>query len=154
MADFLTAHNGTMGLEGALANDKDDHGGLTYKGVAEKKHPGWPGWPIVKGIIAMNPINVNAALQNNQTLQAMVLSFYKSEFWNVIKGDRIVSQNVAASIYDTAVNMGPETAVKMVQDVAFSLPNQKLAKIAKIKDLGILYGFMDNKTLEKINNVV
>jgi lysozyme family protein len=154
MANFLEAHKVVMGNEGALADDKDDHGGLTYKGVAEKKHPGWPGWPIVKGIIANSPVNVNAALQNNQSLQAMVLSFYKTEFWNVIKGDRIVSQNIAEAIYDDAVNSGPETAVKKVQNVAFSLPNQTLARKAKIKDLDILYGFMDVKTLNKINNVV
>lgn len=147
-----------MGIEGALANDPKDHGGLTYKGVAETKHQGWPGWPIVKAIMSshsdLSTQQLNAVLQDNSSLQTMVLSFYRTEFWNVIKGDQIVSQNVAYSLYDSAVNLGPGTAIKMAQDVAFSLPNASEAKKTKIKELGILYGYMDSKTLDKINNVV
>jgi len=156
MADFLAVHNAVMGNEGALANDKDDHGGLTYKGVAEKKHPGWPGFAIVKAIMLQfpdkKPAELNPILQANQALQTMVLSFYKTEFWNVIKGDRINSFEEARAIYDSAVNYGQTTAIKIVQNTLFSLPNQQKAKQAKINDLGILYGFMDIKTLDKLNN--
>lgn len=154
MANFLEAHKIVMKNEGGYANDPDDRGGETYKGIARNMHPDWTGWILVDAVKKMNPINLNAALENNLTLQSQVLSFYKTEFWNVFKGDRIVSQNVAESIYDSAVNMGVGTAVKLVQDTAFSLPSQHDAKIAKIKELDILYGFMDIKTMDKINNVV
>lgn len=157
MADFLTVHNKVMGNEGGLANDKDDLGGLTYKGIAEKKHPGWPGFAIVKAIIAQNPgkkpADLNPILQENQALQSMVLSFYKTEFWNVIKGDKIISAKEAEKIYDSSVNYGQQTAIKMTQNVLFSLPNQQKARASKVSDLGILYGFMDQKTLDKLNNV-
>lgn len=157
MADFLTVHNEVMGNEGGLANDPHDHGGLTYKGVAEASHGGWPGFAIVKAIILQNPgkkrVQLNPILQENQALQAMVLSFYKTEFWNVIKGDKIVSTAEAKKIYDSAVNYGQQTAIRMTQNVLFSLPNQQKARASKVSDLGILYGFMDQKTLDKLNNV-
>lgn len=150
----MLAHKEVMKNEGGYANDPDDRGGETYKGIARKKHPEWVGWILVDVIKRQKPENLNGALESNLTLQSQVLSFYKSEFWDVFKGDRIISQNVAESIYDSATNNGPETAVKLVQNVAFSLPNQSTAKAAKIKDLDILYGFMDYKTLNKINNAV
>lgn len=154
MADFYTAHKAVMVNEGGYVFDKDDLGGETYKGIARNKHPHWTGWLLIDSIKRLNPSDLNAALDLNLTLQSQILAFYKSEFWNIFAGDQIVSQNVAESIYDSAVNMGPGTAIKLVQDIAFSLPNQDLAKKAKIKDLGIYYGSMDKKTLDKINNAV
>jgi lysozyme family protein len=48
MSDFNTAYNLTMGIEGGYANDPNDHGGQTWKGIAQKMHPQWAGWLIIE----------------------------------------------------------------------------------------------------------
>lgn len=61
---------------------------------------------------------------------------YKRNYWDKIKGDDINSQDVANSLYDNAVNVGPGTAIKLAQ-----------------RSLGISEtGVMDIQTLNKLNN--
>ena len=71
----------------------------------------------------------------DETLNDLVHSFYKAEFWDKIKGDSIVSQLKANQLYDMAVNAGVSNAIKLSQ-----------------KTLGITEsGKMDKITLEKLN---
>lgn len=61
---------------------------------------------------------------------------YKRNYWDKIKGDELNNQQEANSIYDSAVNMGPGTAIKLAQK-ALNLPTT---------------GVMDIVTLNKLNN--
>jgi lysozyme family protein len=40
---------------------------------------------------------------------------YKSEYWNIMNLDRVDDRDVAAEIFDTGVNCGPATGVKIFQ---------------------------------------
>jgi len=40
---------------------------------------------------------------------------YRRDYWNAIKGDDIVDDNVAYELLDTAVNMGARTSIKIAQ---------------------------------------
>jgi lysozyme family protein len=113
MADFKTAYKITMAHEGGYANNPNDSGGETWKGIARRKHPDWPGWEIVdqwkiKG-------GFPASLTNAPGLQALVESFYKFKFWDYLRLDQINDQRIANELFDTAVNMGQGVAALFIQ---------------------------------------
>lgn len=47
MADFDKAYFRTCKFEGGYANDKNDSGGETYKGISRVHNPKWGGWKII-----------------------------------------------------------------------------------------------------------
>jgi lysozyme family protein len=112
MADFKTAYKITMAHEGGYANNPADTGGETWKGIARKKHPDWPGWTIIDK--AKNG-NFPANLHSVSGLQDMVESFYKVKFWDYLKLDQVNNQKIANELFDTSVNMGQGIAALFLQ---------------------------------------
>ena len=106
MADFRKALEHVLSNEGGYVNDPDDPGGETYKGIARKMNPQWKGWPLIDKRDFTNPL-----------LADLVASFYRDNYWEPIRGDRITSQLVAMSIFDFAVNAGVKTSVILAQAV-------------------------------------
>ena len=76
-------------------------------------------------------------MESDSHLQALVKEFYKTNFWTPIWGDKINNQKVANDLYDTAVNMGVGTSIKLSQR-QFGLPTTCR---------------MDDKLLNKLNSV-
>jgi lysozyme family protein len=152
VADFLRAYRKTSVAEGGYANDKDDSGGETWKGIARRKHPEWEGWLKVDYNRKYN--GFPGSLKSDIALEESVQTFYALNFWNRILGDKIKAQGLADAIYDSAVNMGPTQAIKLIQDAAFSLPEDSKKKLSRIQELQITYGYMDHKTLASINNEI
>lgn len=113
MADFKAAYDKTMKVEGGWADDKDDSGGQTWKGIARNYHPNWAGWAIVDSF--KNKPGFEANLYASQTLQRLVLEFYKKEFWDVMRLDEFHFQSVADEMFDTGVNMNHTIAVEFLQ---------------------------------------
>lgn len=112
MADFKTAYKITMAHEGGYANNPHDSGGETWKGIARKKHPDWPGWALVdKAKQGDFPSNLNSA----SGLQDLVEMFYKVKFWDYLKLDQINNQKIANELFDTSVNMGQGIAALFLQ---------------------------------------
>lgn len=160
MADHLLAHKETLKIEGGYANDKDDNGGETWKGIARKFHSSWLGWRIIDKVKKGYQVQLaqldaegvakllNKILGADKELERLELAFYKEEFWDIIKGDQIINQHIASMVYDNAVNIGYKPAIRMAQNTAFGIENEDQAKA-----IGIEYGRMDKLTLNKINNV-
>lgn len=142
MANFKEAYKLTSILEGGYVNDPHDRGGETYKGIARKHHPTWEGWTVIDKLKTKEEIPNS----NNKELLPMVKSFYKTEFWDKIKGSEYKSQLIANELYDTAVNMGVHTAAKLLQK-AINL----LLVIGKTK----LHvdGIIGAKTIRNANNM-
>lgn len=109
MAEFRPAFEKTMELEGGFILHKvaGDTGGLTFAGIAENHWPNWSGWPIVKESGAEDP-----------RLTPLVMEFYKTNFWNRIKGDELQEQETAENIFDFAVNAGVKTSAMIAQRIA------------------------------------
>jgi lysozyme family protein len=108
MAIFKDAHAIVMKIEGGYANDPDDLGGETYKGISRKNFPNWKGWALIdlgKTIKKTVP-ELDEIFETNLPLQGLVLDFYKANFWDEIKLDNINDQKIATELYDTGVNMG------------------------------------------------
>jgi lysozyme family protein len=110
MADYLIAIKPVLAVEGGYANDPNDRGGETFRGIARKFWTNWGGWKYVDVKDFKNPI-----------LNDLVMSFYKVNFWNPIGGDKINSQPIANILVDSAVNEGISPAIKRAE-VIVGLP--------------------------------
>jgi lysozyme family protein len=125
-SEFLNAFLKTNGHEGGYVNDPTDRGGETYKGIARKFWPNWEGWSIIDILKKKYKHGIlNARLNANAGLQAMVEEFYRHNYWNknmLYEFD----QAIADEIYDTGVNQGAKTAAKYFQKALSKLNrNQK-----------------------------
>lgn len=113
MASFQDAFDATMRAEGGYVNDPQDPGGETYKGIARKMQAKWAGWVTVD-LLKRRP-GFPRNLDADTALQGQVRDFYESQFWDRVRGDEIVDQAIAESIFDFAVNAGPVTSIKLAQ---------------------------------------
>lgn len=108
--DFRKAFDKMMLNEGGyvLHTVEGDRGGMTYAGIARRFHPDWEGWKI---------IDAGGTPDAN-----MVSKFYLVKFWQPMKGDILVHQEVAEVIFDFYVNAG-EPALKLAQIVVGAVPD-------------------------------
>ena len=134
MADFASAFALTMKAEGGYVNDPQDPGGETYKGIARKMNSKWDGWSLVD--MAKKENNFPANLDGNAPLQDKIKSFYEINYWDKTRCDEITNQDIAASIFDFAVNAGTIASAKLAQFTVGAEPD----------------GVIGNVTLEKINS--
>lgn len=116
MADFEPAVAKTIRREGGdkLTDDPDDPGGLTRYGISKRAHP------------EVDPRNLS--LESAKEI-------YRKDYWNPCQGDAIKSQLLAELVFDSAVNMGVNQAVKLSQLAAGLEPT----------------GALDAETLQAIN---
>jgi len=112
---FIEAFTETMGSEGGYANDPTDRGGETYRGVSRVHHPDWLGWVIIDRLRERE--DFPQCLNGNREAQIAVQDFYRIEYWDRLLGSMVdeVSPDIAAELFDTAVNMGKYRAVKFLQ---------------------------------------
>lgn len=144
MADFEIAHAITADCEGGYVNDKNDSGGETIFGIARNMWKDLPLWKIVDDYKKI--VGDLSQKDNRQELEKLCLgnaefvsqknAFYKSQFWDKIRGDEIRSQAVANNIYDFSVNAGVKQSVKILQ------------RVLNISDDGVF----GNNTLNTCNN--
>lgn len=106
MAVFEIAYDKTLKAEGGyrLTNIKGDNGQQTYAGISRKFHPTWGGWAFID--------------RNEIPPTDLVRGLYRVEFWEKVRGESIISQDIANNIYDFAVNTGVPIAIKLAQMVA------------------------------------
>lgn len=111
MSDFNIAFEKTLLAEGGykLTNIANDKGGQTYAGVSRNANPSWIGWSFID--------------RGETPPSQLVRDFYKLTYWDVCRGDSILRQGTAESIYDFAVNAGPRTAIKLAQIVVGVTPD-------------------------------
>lgn len=113
MADFFKCYNKLIKIEGGYANDTDDRGKETYRGVSRKSFPAWAGWVRVDA--AKSKPGFPLSLDSNAALQAAVVVFYRLNFWNIQRLDEVENNNIALELFDTAVNMGNKPAAQIIQ---------------------------------------
>lgn len=111
MANFEEAYRRTCRFEGGWVNDDADSGKETYRGISRAANPRWSGWKIVDSY--KNKPNFPKNLDADKNLQTLVRECYKDNYWKPIWGSKIRNQKVANDLYDTAVNMGVGTSIKL-----------------------------------------
>jgi len=127
MADFNPAFQKVLHDEGGfkLTDIPGDRGGMTYAGIARNANPDWPGWNLVDH------------KEFGEVLTDMVRKFYKSGYWDRIRGDDIANQSVAENIFNFGVNTGVGVAAKLAQLIVGAAPD----------------GTIGPATVEKLNTV-
>lgn len=162
MANFIEAYNLTLGHEGGYANDPDDVGGETYKGIARNYHPSWSGWRVID-TLKTKPGFPHTAY-NDVTLDKAVKEFYKAYYWDVNLLDRVTDQKVANEMFDTGVNMGVSRAASFLQK-ALNLLNKNgsiyddivedgIMGPNTLRALGACLAYRGNEYLYKIMNIL
>lgn len=110
---FEKAYKNTMLHEGwgKETNDPQDPGGHSWAGISRVYWPHEPIWQIID--TADRPLSPEVI----DRLMAMAKDFYKKNFWDIFHGDTRseFAPEVAAEIFDTAVNCGPGNAVRFLQ---------------------------------------
>lgn len=107
-------------LEGGWVNDRRDRGGETYRGVARRFHPGWPGWEIIdrgKHAHGGETADFLAWVHSAETralLEPHVQDFYFDGFWRGMIGGKPRLQCDAMPwplcfvCFDAAIHHGPD----------------------------------------------
>lgn len=91
-----------LSVEGGTSADKDDPGGLTYKGVTQARYDEYC-------VNTKRPKRVVTSLTD-----AEVRQFYRDCYWVPIQGDAL-PYAVALVVFDAAVNQGVVYAKKLLQ---------------------------------------
>lgn len=136
MADFCVAFNLTEKNEGKNIWTKitGDNGGETWSGISRKANPTWDGWNIIDQIQSKK----NGQKISTDALEASKQQLYRTKYWDTIWGNKIKNQKVANDLYDTSVNMGPNTSIRLME------------RQFKLKETGR----MSEELLNKLNQVV
>jgi lysozyme family protein len=115
MADFLLSYEPMIVDEGGykLHRVEGDTGGDTYAGIARNMNPDWAGWAYIdRGEIPPTQL---------------VRDFYRAGYWVPIRGDAIIDQGVASTIFNFAINTStpgkPSLAIKLAQIAARVAPD-------------------------------
>lgn len=136
MAKFKIAFERTEKFEGKNVYTKTpgDKGGETWSGISRVANPNWLGWKILDSIPNKrhNQTIITTELENLKT------ELYKNNYWNQVWGSKIKKQEVANDMFDTAVNMGVATSIKL-SERQFGLKET---------------GKMSEELLKKLNSVV
>ena len=98
-----------------------DPGGETIHGIARAFWPTWTGWKIVDSFKTIS--GFPGIFYYDATLNALVASFYKENFWDKIQGDAVNAQVLITQVFDSAVNQGEGAATKLLQDAINSVEN-------------------------------
>lgn len=111
MANFEKAFARTEKFEGKNIWTKTDGdaGGETWSGISRVANPNWVGWRIIDGI----PNKKHGQAFSTPELEQLKRDLYKDNYWAPVWGDRINNQKVAEDMYDTGVNMGVATSIKL-----------------------------------------
>ncbi len=135
MAKFEIAYNRTESHEGrnVYTNTPSDAGGETWSGISRRANPRWGGWEILDAI----PNKKNGHIIGSPELTKLKIELYRTNYWTPVWGDKIRVQVVANDMYDTAVNMGVGTSIRLSQK-QLQLPET---------------GFMTAEHLYKLNSV-
>jgi len=141
MADFGPAFEKMIHDEGGyqLTNIPGDRGGQTYAGIARNANPQWAGWALVDRQEMGGP------------LTSMVREFYRTNYWDRIRGDEIADQQIAETIFNFAVNAGVGLAIKLAQVVAGATPDGGIGpKTIELLNRSTAKGFTASYALAKI----
>lgn len=148
MGDFLTSYKKAMKIEGGWANDPDDSGGMTWRGISRNNHPNWAGWNIIDQIrLNRKQSDFEPLLQKNEELQTLVLSFYKKQFWDVMWLDKVTNQEICNEMFEAGINLNHEVVVEFLQ-MALNATNRNGLDYSDIDE----DGKMGPKTVSTLNN--
>jgi lysozyme family protein len=122
------------GYEGKYSNDKDDPGGETYKGISRNMNKDWEGWKIIDSYKGKK--YYPEILKIDFKLQALVVDFYKKNYWDAFGGD-VFDYEIGEEMFDQSVNLGVKRAIEHLQR-SLNILNERQRHYNDIKVDGII----------------
>ena len=116
MANFTYSLAKVLKHEGGYANDPNDRGGETYKGITRKYHGDDLMWKYIdKYKDECGGVNsvFKKKLDADKAIANRVANIYKTSYWNPFGLDNVNNQKLADQIFDDAVNRGVSAACKL-----------------------------------------
>lgn len=92
----------TLRFEGGYVFDKNDHGGETYRGIARRSNPDWPGWAVLE---KFKPLQ-RGDIVNDCTLKDAVRQLYWDKYFTSNSLDKFNNLCMALVVFDFAVHGG------------------------------------------------
>ena len=133
MANFDEEFKKVIVVEGGYVDDPDDAGGETYLGISRRYNPNSKMWNIIDDIKKrFGTKGINNRLKNNQEIANYIIErdLLKTKcqlelslaslciiYWDRFELDDIPSQKIAHELFDTAVNCGVTTSIRLAQQV-------------------------------------
>jgi len=134
MADFLISDQITQKTEAGYnpgIGEKE-----TAMGIDRGQNPNWQGWHIVDSLKPDTASNITHQLFNSPTFMGLVHSFFKANYWDVLKLDEVNDQQIANNLFDCSINQGSGIASRFMQEAA-----------------GVTVdGIVGNQTISAVNN--
>ena len=119
---FLNAVSVVLKHEGGYVNDKNDPGGETKYGISKRSYP-----------------NLDIKALSKQD----AIAIYYRDWWLPNRYEEIVNEELAAKVFDLAVNMGAWRTNKLLQ---------RSVNITQNNLCLIVDGIIGNKTLKAVNS--
>jgi len=113
MASFQTAYDRTLQHEGGYVNDPNDPGQETYCGISRRYHPEWAGWEKIDQY--KQGRGFPGTLDMDAKVGHLVSGFYQDTYWEPTKAQTYRYQEIANEMFDIAVHLGVQRAVKFMQ---------------------------------------
>lgn len=121
MSKFEKAVQFVLANEGVYSNHYADRGGKTKHGISQNSYP---------------------HLNIKELTLAQAIEIYKNDFWDIGNFEKIENANIATKLFDIAVNIGVNSAIRLAQ--------------RGFRALGILLkadGILGPKTLKALNDL-
>lgn len=123
----------------------------TYQGVDRIANPNAKIWPIIDVIKKANPNitakEMNLTLASNKEVQAYIINFYVTNYFNPLKLAQVIDQNIVNCAYDCSVNQGVGIAAKFMQMACNNVIQHIGAKISLL----VVDGQVGIKTIGIVN---
>jgi len=103
---------------------KNDKGGLTYAGIAQRYHKNWEWWPVIQ-----NPTLL--AKRETQVKDAIIKKYYNE--YLLPSSAHLLPRGLGVSVLDYSVNAGPFRAIKQLQSALNVTVDGKLGPITLSK---------------------
>jgi len=138
MANFDRIFEIVVGNEGGYVNDPDDAGGETKFGISKRSYP-------------------KEDIPNLTIDRAKYI--YNRDFWNILKCDQIINDQVALNIFDFAINAGTIPAAKIVQRVVNCKADgvigpDTLSLVNRTESLSLIKAFQKARSLFYVDVVI
>jgi lysozyme family protein len=127
MADIKISWSKTSKNEAGYANNSNDTGKETWRGIAIAFNPEWKGWDLIHKTIAdlgiTNTLDcskeirqrIDKALYAIPELDELVIELYKKKYWDPLKLDDEKDQSLADTVFDASVLTGMEREKRSIE---------------------------------------
>lgn len=139
MARFDDAFKITVGHEGKFSTDQEDNGN-------------WTGGKKGVGVFKGTKYGISAKAYPTLDIKNLTLddakAIYKRDYWDKYGFDKITNSSLAFKAFDIAVNAGPGTSIKLLQNATGitqtgKLDNYTTESINKTDPISLYYRFLE-----------